>query len=304
MFTQKFLTKGFMGSCIAAMLSLLCISCEKLDFNHLEKNDGKTTVSLRVKQFEQISFENATRAASNPADVCTHIDIAVFDEEGNKTVTVAQKAGDSNFGTAVLQLEQGKYKLVVVAQNGTGKSTMTSLTEVSFTNNKELPDIFSCCEDLLVGEDSKEIDLTLDRRVAMIQFVFTDESIPENITKMKFYYTGGSSTLDPSTGFGAKLSKQTEYRDIATALKNSDGHLVFNLYTIPHEIDDELSIKITAMDESNNESFEADFNNVPVTVNKVTQFVGAFFTTTPAMGTNSVSMKINAEWAGTTTTLF
>lgn len=304
MFTQKFLlTKGFMGLCIAAMLSLLCISCEKLDFNHLEKNDGKTTVTLRVKQFEQISFENATRAASNPADVCTHIDIAVFDEEGNKT-TITQKAGDSNFGTAVLQLEQGKYKLVVVAQNGTGKSTMTSLTEVSFTNNKELPDIFSCCEDLLVGEDSKEIDLTLDRRVAMIQFVFTDESIPENITKMKFYYTGGSSTLDPSTGFGAKLSKQTEYRDIATALKNSDGHLVFNLYTIPHEIDDELSIKITAMDESNNESFEADFNNVPVTVNKVTQFVGAFFTTTPAMGTNSVSMKINAEWAGTTTTLF
>lgn len=274
-------------------------SCEKLDFDRL--NDGKVKVTVRVKQFEQIAFDEVTRALSSPTDVCTHIDMVVYDAEGNKATTVSQKVGDSGFGTAVMQLSPGQYTLVVVAQNGTGKATMTSMEEVSFTNNKTT-DTFYYCKQIAVGEKGEEFDLTLERCVAMVRFLFTDKALPENITRMKFYYTGGSSTLNAKTGFGAKQSKQTEYRDIASAMRDKEGNLVFEIYTIPHEKDDVLKITITALDANDNESFEAEFDGVPVTVNKISQFKGAFFTSEPEeFSSNAVTMKINTTWGGTET---
>ncbi len=46
-------------------------------------------------------------------------------------------------------------------------------------------------------------DLTLTRAVAMFRLVLTDEEIPSNVAKLKFYYVGGSSTFSPKDGYGA-----------------------------------------------------------------------------------------------------
>lgn len=51
----------------------------------------------------------------------------------------------------------------------------------------------------------------------MFRLVIKDE-IPEQAKKIKFYYTGGSSTLNAKTGYGCVNSKQTEILDL---VKNS-----------------------------------------------------------------------------------
>lgn len=69
----------------------------------------------------------------------------------------------------------------------------------------------------------------------MFRLVLTDEEIPSSVSKLKFYYVGGSSTFNPSTGYGCVNSKQTEIRTIA------NGVTTFSIFTLPHTEDDVLT---------------------------------------------------------------
>ena len=206
--------------------------------------------------------ESFTRSASDITELCSRINIAIFDSDGTKVKTVAQKEGDAGYGTVALSLAAGTYKLVVVAHNGDGSATITSTEKVTFPNNK-VTDTFFYFGDLVVTAEKQSYDLTLTRAVAMVRLVLTDESIPENVAKLKFYYVGGSSTFSPKDGFGCVNSKQTEIRTIS-----SDG--IYEIYTLPHTEEDVLTkLTITALDADDNTVKERVFENVPVTRNQI-----------------------------------
>ena len=112
----------------------------------------------------------------------------------------------------------------------------------------------------------------LTRAVAMFRLVLTDEEIPSNVAKLKFYYTGGSSTFSPSTGYGCVNSKQTEIRTVAPGLTT------FDIYTMPHAEDDVLTrLTVTALDANDNTVKERIFEDVPVTRNQIARYTGSFF---------------------------
>ena len=134
------------------------------------------------------------------------------------------------------------WRLVAIAHNGTGTATISSPNKITFPNNK-CTDTFYICEDFSVSDNS-EFDLTLKRAVAMFRFVVED-AFPENIHQMKFYYTGGSSTFDATTGYGCVNSKQTEYREINDEMGNNEKQ--FDLFTFPHAEEDTLKMTITAL---------------------------------------------------------
>ena len=62
-------------------LALLVAACEKpiLDEDIVTKNEAN--VILHMTQFEQTAF---TRAATNITDLCTRLNIAIFDADGTK----------------------------------------------------------------------------------------------------------------------------------------------------------------------------------------------------------------------------
>jgi len=62
-----------------------------------------------------------------------------------------------------------------------------------FPNNK-VTDTFYYYGDLVVTTEVQSYDLTLTRAVAMFRLVLTDDEMPSNVAKMKFYYLGGSSS--------------------------------------------------------------------------------------------------------------
>lgn len=258
------------------ILALLLASCEKpiLDEDISEKKE--VNVILRMSQFEQTDFDiiaktPVTRAATDITDLCTRLNIAIFDDEGTKVKTIAQKDTDSDFGTVALSLTAGTYQLVVIAHNCDGSASITSTEKVTFPNNK-VTDTFYYYGDLIVTDSQQSYDLTLTRAVAMFRLVLTDEEIPANVAKLKFYYTGGSSTFSPSTGYGCVNSKQTEIRTVAPGLT------VFDIYTLPHTEEDVLTrLTVTALNANDNAVKECIFENVPVTRNQITRYTGSFF---------------------------
>ena len=249
-------------------LALLIASCEKpiLDEDIAKKNEAN--VILHMTQFEQTAF---TRAATDITDLCTRLNIAIFDADGTKVKTVAQKDTDSDFGTVALTLSAGIYQLVVIAHCCDGSATITSIEKVTFPSNK-VTDTFYYYGDLVVTDSQQSYDLTLTHAVAMFRLVLTDDEIPSNVARLKFYYTGGSSTFSPSAGYGCVNSKQTEYRTIAPGLS------VFDIYTLPHTEEDVLTkLTVTALDANDNTVKERIFENIPVTRNQITRYTGSFF---------------------------
>ena len=276
-------------------LSLVAVlaSCQQIDFDDIGQDaDGNANVMLTFSTYGQQEF---TRAAAPLTDQCARLSVAVFDEDDAKIgSTKSQKVGDANFGTVGLSLPDGTYTIVAVAHNGDGNCTITSPTKVTFPSNK-MTDTFCYCGELVV-EGSVSESLEMKRVVAMMRLTITD-AIPDGVARLKFYYTGGSSTLNPRTGFGCVNSKQTEYRSVID--DNGAPVNVYEIYTAPHEQNDILKLTITSQDASNGDIdvFEP-MENIPVTVNKITTWEGALFGGSGSSSSGGVGITLDTAWDG------
>ena len=275
-------------------LALLVVACEKPILDEDIHSEKEANVILHMTQFEASPLpplqraRGTTRAATDITALCSRLNIAIFDADGSKVKTVAQKEGDASYGTVALTLAAGTYRLVVIAHNCDGSATITSEEKVTFPNNK-VTDTFYYYGDLVVTDNQQSYDLTLTRAVAMFRLVLTDEEIPSNVAKLKFYYTGGSSTFSPSAGYGCVNSKQTEVRTIA-----EEG--IYDIYTLPHTEDDVLTkLTVTALDANDNTVKERLFENVPVTRNQITRYTGSFFGSGGGGSTSDGTFHLTAD---------
>ena len=266
-------------------LALLMAACEKPVLDEDVPNEKEANVILHFTQYEHEPF---TRAATDITALCSRLNIAIFDADGTKVKTVAQKEGDASYGTVALTLAAGTYQLVVIAHNCDGSATITSEEKVTFPNNK-VTDTFYYYGDLVVTDAQQSYDLTLTRAVAMFRLVLTDEEIPATVAKLKFYYTGGSSTFSPRDGYGCVNSKQTEVRPTA-----ADG--IYDIYTLPHTEDDVLTkLTVTALDANDNTVKERVFENVPVTRNQITRYTGSLFGNGGGGSTSDGTFRMTAD---------
>ena len=274
-------------------LAVLVAACEKPILDEDVVSMKEANVILHMTQYDQETFGNsgnraATRAATDITELCSRLNIAIFDDDGTKVKTVAQKEGDASFGTVALTLAAGTYQLVVIAHNAKGSATITSTEKVTFPNNK-VTDTFYYYGDLVVTSEVQSYDLTLTRAVAMFRMVLTDEEIPSTVTKFKFYYTGGSSTFSPSVGYGCVNSKQTEIRTVS-----DDG--VYEIFTLPHTEEDVLTkLTVTALDANDNTVKERVFENIPVTRNQITRYTGSFFGNGGSGQTSDGTFRLTAD---------
>jgi len=275
------------------MAAVMMASCQKAAIDDLDGLDPDANVVLTFSTYGQQGF---TRAAEPLTNQCSRLSVAVFDEDDAKIGTAkSQKVGDKNFGTIGLSLQDGTYTIVAIGHNGDGNCTITSPTKVTFPNNK-MTDTFCYCGTLEVGEGGISETLEMKRVVAMMRLTI-DDAIPDGVARLKFYYTGGSSTLNPRTGFGCVNSKQTEYRSVTDG--NGQPVSVYEIYTAPHEQNDILKLTITAQDAAGGDIdvFES-MDNIPVTVNKITIWEGALFGGGSSSGGNT-SITLDTQWDGT-----
>lgn len=274
-----------------AMMGMLT-SCYHADEDGLQAAaDGN--LIIQVVRVEQIPFDvpgEGTRAVAL-SDLATRLNFAVFDGT-TKVVNISQKSDDDGFGMVAVRLAPGAYTVVVTAHSQAKSVTMTSPTEIQFSN--PLTDVFYYSGDVTVGDEPTTQSIALQRAVAMFRFNCTD-AVPEGVATMQFKYSGGSVRLNPTTGYGSSNSSQTAGFEITEEMIGQPA--TFDVYTFPHEADDVLTkMTVSALDFEENVLYERTFQNVPIKTNQITVYSGAFFTG----GTGSddaFHIEADGEWA-------
>ena len=289
----------------SAVFSLLIVfvifACEKPYLNN-DSESGTAKDNLRVTVFEiektpfaclvQGNNGAATRGVEAASAVCTRLNFAVYDLAGTRVKQVNQQSGAADFGSAVFQLPEGTYQLVVVGHSSGGNPTMTDPTCIKFTNSQGYTDTFICYGEVTIGEDAVDLRVTLDRIVSLCRFVVTDD-FPTDVKKMRFYYTGGSGAFDATTGFGCVASKQDVKFDVVATQKQ------FDLYTFLHDTEGTIHLKVSALDAADNELYNQEFD-VPMQQNQITWLSGEFFNGSGSSATTITGVTVNTDWAGET----
>lgn len=278
------------------LLAVCLVSCEKpliLDEDSTV-NDSEANLIVTVYQMETIPFtKSMSRAAL--ADHCTRLNFAVYDSLNTRVKQINQLSSDQGFGTAYFKLDPGKYRVVVVAHSSDGNPTMTNPAKIQFKNNQGYTDTFMSNDTIELGESSVTLPVDLNRIVSLCRFVITDP-VPDNISQMRFQYTGGSGAFDASTGLGSVKSTQTVWiNDINPGQESS----VFDLYTFLHAEEGTIHLLATAYDENSNVQNEREFD-IPMKRRKVTKLTGAYFSDSPSGSSSTITVIINFndDWEG------
>ena len=278
---------------LVLIAAMTLASCEKVIFPDEYETSGGENGNLRVRvfQIDKTPFASATRATASEA--CSRLNFAIYNNDGSRVKQVNQLATDKNFGTASFQLDEGDYFLVVVGHSANGNPTMTNPQKISFTNAQGYTDTFLSSGDITIEDEPLDIDVTLERIVALCRFCITDDFSAE-VAKMQFYYTGGSGAFSAYTGLGSVNSKQTVTFDVTDGSQKQ-----FDLYTFLHEQADNIALKVTALDAAGNILYERDFD-VPMEQNHITWLTGSFFNGSGSSSTAVTGVTVNTDWAGET----
>ncbi len=265
---MRFIELRHLMATVCVVMLFAVASCEKMSI--AEGGDERPNVTLRVSRFEQVPFPS-TRAG---ADYCSRISFLVYDKYGERIRQLNQVFGDEDFGEAGFFLPSGHYFLVVLAHSSNGNPTSTNARKIGFTNKTGFTDTFFYADSLVVNGEDINQTLALERIVSMVRFQFEDE-IPAKADSIRFYYTGGSGTLDAvDGGWGVVNSKQTQYYPV----KHNEKH--FDIYTIPHGDDDLLKVTATTYHYRGSDVSvvsEREIENIPVLRNKITLCRGYLF---------------------------
>ena len=292
--------------CVCILCTLLLLSsCEKAivqDDSVVSGSPADANLIVTVFEIEKTPFGSLTRTpngATNRAGqqpvstVCTRLNFAIYDEGGSRVKQVNQTKETANYGTASFQLEPGDYTLVVVGHSSNGNPTMTNLGKIQFTNTQGYTETFLYHTTVTIADESVEKQASLDRIVSLCRFVLTDD-IPAEVKKMRFYYTGGSGAFNATTGLGSVNSKQTMTFDVSSGSQKQ-----FDLYTFLHEVESDISLKVTALDNDDNVLYERDFD-VPMEQNHITWLSGTFFNGSGSSSITITGVTVNTNWAGET----
>lgn len=290
--------------CLLA-LSLALASCEKVSLDELLSKEPPTTepsstgnasLSIHIGGIADANYADAaakgTRAIEPIGKVCTKLTISVYNVEGQRVYSVNKKSTDADFANATTKLAEGKYHLVIVAHSNEKNATTTDINKISFEG--KLTDTFHYYKEIELVAGGNNIDVVMERVTAMFRLEIADQ-IPENVKQLKFYYTGGSSTLSGYTGAGAVNSRQTEIRNVQSGINT------YEAYTFPQPDDKKLKMTITALDASGETVCTKTFEDVAVSKNMITCYKGNLFTNIapPAASDNyNFSISVNTDWKG------
>lgn len=253
------------------MLVATLTSCEKfaLDDSGTNSHDANANVIIHAS----VAKNNSTGTRSGEEDeevegkpledYCSRLSIAIFDgEEKVKTLNLKAEDGYDDIG---INLDAGKYRMVAIGHNGSGNCTISSPEKVKFYKNKMTDTFFYYGTfNVIDGEDTDNYIL-LNRAVAQFKVHITDATLPAEAHSIKFYYTGGSSTLDAVTGYGCVQSRQTE------SFKLQEGKRDYSVYTFPREENKGLKMTINILDADAQSIKEYSKEGVPVKRNNITQ---------------------------------
>jgi hypothetical protein len=272
------------------------ISCEHPDIpkNPNSGNLDNANLVVNVATVEHIPFPAFTTRAS-VSDAFSRISIAVFDSNGQRADVSNKSRDDDGYGSASFFLPSGTYQVVVIGHSAKQNPTTTDASKIQFTKATGYSDTFLHSEIVEVGDTPVVVNADVQRIVSLCRVVIAD-TIPENVSKLHFEYTGGSGYFDASTGYGISTSGNKQQVDFdAVAGRDST---VYDLYTFLPDDAGSIHLKAQAKDAEDNTVCAREID-VPLRRRQISKFTGSFFAGASG-STITIVISVDDEWEGET----
>lgn len=240
------------------MMVILCMtSCEKFSANDPES-----------KKSQEVGNVNILVEDSEKDYMGSQLSFGIFQID-QKMKVVHQNRAMNGFGRLSIDLAPGTYRLAVIAHHGDTNCTISSPEKITFPGNKTT-DTFYYYGTIEVEQDPLHEEIALSRATGMLTLHIND-SIPQTAKRIRFYFTGGSSTFDATTGYGCVNSRQTQVLDMRSDLHD------YSIYTFPHEDGKKLKVNITILDAEAKSIADLTLTDVEIKRNQVTRYSGNLF---------------------------
>lgn len=192
----------------------------------------------------------------------------------------------TTFGEFSCSLPMGSYSMLVLGYGGSSPLTLTSATSATY-DGLRIRDTFSATKAVSVtNTDAIELSATLNRIVAGLAVVSTDDR-PAAVTQIRTTVSAGSNTFNPTTGFATANAGI-----VNTVGVSNDGPVnpINYLFLIADE--QTVDVTIDALDTNNEVVTTHTIHDVPLKRNRRTCLSGALFSAPAA----SNSFTINGDW--------
>jgi hypothetical protein len=274
------------------LLLIIFFSCEHPTIpESLETGDDNLFV--HVARVEHVPFPAFTTRAS-VSQAFSRLSIAIYDSDGTRVDFSNKSKDDKGFGSASFHVPEGKYQVVVIGHSAKQNPTTTNASKIQFTKATGYSDTFLHSEFVEVADTPVVVSADVERIVSMCRVVLTD-TIPENVTKLHFEYTGGSSYFDASTGLAvaSKVVQQVDF-DVEAGRDST----AYDLYTFLPDDEGSIHLKAIAKDDEDNTVSQREFD-VPLKRRQITKLSGPFFTGASG-STITIVISVDDEWEGET----
>lgn len=283
-----------------AVVVLLAASCSNERINEVINEEKATVpVTVRVSEFSVMQEEipsggGTTRAAQSVASYTDvkAIELAFYDGETpvyKHTQLRDDQTTYTTFGEFTSNLPIGSYKMVVIGRGYFSEDVfvLTSPTAAGYSSDRAR-ETFCAEQDVIVTSSTPlQLDVTLNRIVAMLQIVSSD-NLSAKVTRMRTTYSKGSKSFNPTSG----LATDDNGFSLTNSPHNSDGHLSIFSFVFLASDEETMDITIEALDVNNNVLFTKVVQNVTLKRNRKTTLTGAIFTASPT----SSRFLLETEW--------
>ena len=257
--------------CALAVLGLVMTACEKSSTDDQVSNSQTQEVLLT---FSPYSVTPMTRAATSIADICTHLDVWITDEDDN-TIDLHQSSDDDGFGSVSVALDRTKtYNLVAVAHKCTTDATLDDGV-ISFPDDKVTHSMIYTAE--FTPATTTSLSCEMQRIVGQFRLEITDV-VPEEVTKFTYTIDGTHSEWNIE-GFAANDFDRTGTINLTS--RNNDGSATLNIFVMPSDLTttDAITISVSALTSNDDVVETKTFTDVPLKASYKTTYHGEFFTT-------------------------
>ena len=267
---------------LAAGLLAACSS----DNGEEPKESEMVTVNVNLGGFAVTQEEMATRETSPVADICTHLDVWIYDS-GGEVSSYQQDSGHDGFGTLSLTLNnQNEYTIYAVAHKANGAATLSDGV-VLFPDDKVTHSFF--VSRAFKPTNDMSLNLTMNRIVAQFQFNTTD-ALPDWCKTIRVTI---SNVFDRWNVAGYGVHELNRVSTINIASTHDDGTVTCNVYAIANDAQTFHDILIEGLDVNGDVKESHTLTNLPLKNNQRTIATGNFFTDAAS------SFFFTAEeWAG------
>ena len=282
-------------------LLLAATSCSNESDNEVINHDAEVIdslvpVHLHVNDFSstQEDFPVTRTNAQSPTDYsgAKAMTLAFYNgtTEAYKTTQVkGDLAEGTTFGEFNLSLPIGSYTMVVLGYGyfDGDELSLTSPTEAAYTTD-HVRETFSATQTVnITSSNPVEVSATLQRIVARLQLISSDNKI-EDAKNIRMTFAAGGKSFNPTTGLA---TADTGFSNTVTISSSTGMTSNSASYLFLGSDEQTMDVTIETLDGEGNTIRSKVLSDVPFKRNRITKLTGLLYTT----GISS-SFLIDTDW--------